>query len=281
MPILYLDMIPEEFGASVDSPRARVPFKITGEPSIDVAIALLESTTPAFRTFANYTLLFNDYTIKRTSVDQYEGDLIYGIRQDKRTGSSQYRFDTTGGMQKVTQSKETMGRFVGAQGNTTDIPDFKQAINVNGDRVEGVEIGVRAFAFEETHYVDDAIVTAAYKRTVYDASWTTNNAPFKGLAFGECLFVGCVGSKRGADNWELTYRFMGQPNEPTIQLCDDTTDGGALVVTNKQGWWVLWQWYEEAVGGSLAMPHMVKRPRYAYLERVYDPSDLSLLGIGT
>jgi len=194
MPILYLDMIPEEFGASVDSPRARVPFKITGEPFIDVAISLLESTTPAFRTFANYTLLFNDYTIKRTSVDQYEGELIYGIRQDKRTGSSQFRFDTTGGMQKVTQSKQTMGMFVGAQGNLTDIPDHKQAINVNNGRVEGIEIGFRAFAFEETHYVDDAIVTPAYKPIVYDTQWTTTNAPFKGLAIGECLFVGCVGA---------------------------------------------------------------------------------------
>jgi len=156
--------------------------------------------------------------------------------------------------------------------SATIAADFAGALGVTHDNVEGVDITVPVYHFAETHYLDDAVVTPAYRGTLFGLTGKVNNASFKGLAAGECLFLGASGSKRGEDDWEISFRFAGSPNRTDIQV-------GPITVASKKGWEYLWARYadEEDAGSST----LVKRPIAAYVEKVYENGDFSALGIGT
>jgi hypothetical protein len=186
------------------------------------------------------------------------------------TGESSFSFDTGGGNQHVTQSLSTSGRY-GQSGDSA--PDFKGAIGVTSDSVEGCDITVPVYQFSETHYLSDATVTAAYKATLFSLTGKTNNAAFKGCAIGECLFLGASGSKRGTGDWEITFKFAASPNKTNLVI------GGNITVASKKGWEYLWIRYHDVVDDTVNM--IVKRPCGAYVEKVYEEGSFSSLGIGT
>ncbi len=78
-------------------------------------------------------------------------------------------------------------------------PNFRGAIGVTADSVEGVDIAVPVYQFAETHYQPDSVITPTYKGTLFSLTGRTNNGAFKGFAAGEVLFLGAAGSKRGLD----------------------------------------------------------------------------------
>jgi hypothetical protein len=89
---------------------------------------------------------------------------------------------------------------------------------VTPDRVEGTDITVPVFNFTETHYILNELVTPAYKLTLFNLTGKVNGGVFKGFAKGEVLFLGASGSKRGLDDWEITYRFAASPNVASLSL---------------------------------------------------------------
>ena len=189
-------------------------------------------------------------------------------QKEPEVGESSFSFDTGGGTQHITQSLATINRYA-ASGTA---PDFKGAIGVTHDNLEGVDITVPVYNFSETHYLDDAVVTPAYRGTLFNLTGKTNNASFKGLAAGECLFLGASGSKRGADDWEITFRFAASPNRTGITV-------GPITGISKKGWEYLWVRYadtEDAASNTL-----VKQPVAAYVEKVYEEGNFAGLGIGT
>jgi len=148
----------------------------------------------------------------------------------------------------------------------------KGAIGVTHDNVEGVDIAIPVYNFSETHYIDDALVTPAYRGTLFSLTGKTNNAAFKGCAAGECLFLGASGSKRGEEDWEITFRFAASPNRTNITV-------GDITVASKKGWEYLWVRYADAEDATAKA--LVKLPVAAYVEKVYEEGDFSQLGIGT
>jgi hypothetical protein len=191
-------------------------------------------------------------------------------RKEPEVGDpEQFAFDTTGGTQHITQSLSTVGKYAPA-GKTA--ADFKGAIGVTHDAVEGVDITVPVYAFSETHYLADATVTAAYKLQVFQLTGTVNAAAFKGFAAGECLFLGASGAKRGTDKWEINFRFAASPNKTSLTV-------GDITVPAKKGWEYLWVRYADAEDDVAKA--IVKKPVAAYVEKVYEEGDFSLLGIGT
>ena len=54
---------------------------------------------------------------------------------------------------------------------------------------------------------------------------------------------------------------------------------GDLTGIAKKGWEYLWVRYEDAVDASAHK--WIKKPAFAYVERVYPEGDFGLLGIGT
>lgn len=182
---------------------------------------------------------------------------------------NEYTFDTGGGTQKFTQSLQTIAAYAPAG---LVAPDFQGAIGVSEDAVEGVDVVSPDFQFSETHRLSDAVVDGTYRRTLFALTGTMNDASFKGLDQGECLFLGASGSKRGDELWSITYRFAGSPNVTGLGL-------GAITGIDKFGWDYLWVRYAD-FEDSFAFA-LVKRPVAVYIERVYSFADFSTLNIGT
>lgn len=186
-----------------------------------------------------------------------------------RGDASEYTFDTGGGNARITQSLATVSSYAPV-GLTA--PDFQGAIGVSDDRVEGCEIPSRNYQWTETHRFADGLVDAGYRADLFALTGRYNNASFKGFAAGEVLLLGVTGSKRGDEQWSLTFRFAASPNVTGLTL-------GTITGIAKLGWHYLWVRYadfEDAIAYAV-----VKRPIAAYVERVLEPGDFSLLGIGT
>lgn len=180
-----------------------------------------------------------------------------------------YTFETGGATAHITQSLGTT-RYA-PSGSTA--PDFYGAIGVNGDSVDGVDITIPVFNFTETYRFPGSTVSGAYKMTLFNLTGKVNNATFRGLAAGEVLFMGASGTKTGIDDWEIAFKFAASPNVSSLAI------GGGITVTAKPGWDYLWVRFADAE--DTAAKALVKRPVAAYVEKVYQTADFSLLGIGT
>jgi len=84
--------------------------------------------------------------------------------------------------------------------------------------------------------------------------------------------LGASGSKRGQEDWEITFRFAASPNVTGLVI-------GDIRGINKKGWEYLWVRYTD--DEDAAAKTLVKRPIAAYVEQVYPYGDFSGLGIGT
>lgn len=186
-----------------------------------------------------------------------------------RFDNKEFTFSTGGGTIKMTQSLQTISSHA-PPGMTP--PNFRGAIGVNGDRIEGVEVGARQFKFTETYEFNDAQITTAYKQALFLLTGTYNAATFRFFAAGECFLDGVNGSKRGDELWALTFSFIGSPNVTGLTVGDIT----GIDKLGHDYLWVCYADYEDAFAY-----HIVKKPIAAYVERVIDPGDWSLLGIGS
>lgn len=169
-------------------------------------------------------------------------------------------FDTTGGEQHITQSKQTYAYPAGA-------PTNNHAIGVAGDgSVEGCDVLVQVYRWTEVRYLPDELVTQEYRMALYWLKGCTNNAPFRGFAAGEVRFDGAVGTRRGQGDWEITYHYAASPNIEgwSVGQGDHKIEG-----INKQGWQYLWIKYrDEEVEDSGGKKHLGKVPVAVYVEEV-------------
>jgi len=222
---------------------------------------------------ASYNLMpLQDVSIEPTGELLWSVTVKYAVSNvipPPPTGGSTFSFDTGGGTQHITQSKHTTPYK--KPGSLTDPPDHKGAIGVDGNTVNGVDIVVPTYHFSETHYLDDSLVTIAYRGILNNLHGHVNDAPFKGLAAGECLFLGASGSKRNDSDWEINFRFAGLPNATNFSI-------GDIPVTQKNGWDYLWVSYEQ--NKDSGSKELATTPQYVYVEQVYEMGDFSLLGIG-
>jgi len=256
-----------------DRPAVTLHYLLAGVADDLTAKALLESSTAS-----SYDGLEREsIQFEPVWVDTAANDGLWDCRvryvapeqKEPEVGESSFSFDTGGGTQHITQSISTVNHYA-APGKTA--PDFGGAIGVTHDNVEGVDITVPVYAFSETHYLADSFVTLAYRGTLFNLTGKVNNASFKGLAAGECLFLGASGSKRGADDWEITYRFAGSPNRSGLTV-------GPITGISKKGWEYMWVRYADTE--DAAAKAIVKKPVAVYIERVYDEGNFASLGIGT
>ncbi len=148
---------------------------------------------------------------------------------------------------------------------------LRGAIGVTADSVEGVDIQVPIYTFSESHIILNELVTQAYKLSLFQLTGKVNSAGFKGFARGEVLFLGASGSKRGFDDWEITFRFAASPNATNLTI-------GGISGISKEGWQYLWIRYEDEEDTSAKT--LIKRPSAIYIEQVYNYGDFALMGIG-
>jgi hypothetical protein len=259
MPVIIERYDSRETTVGIDNPSVDLIYIVDGTESDAVVRGLVEATIPAM--YAG--LVFQNYHISHQGSGLWEVTVRYGKREPKEPGQSSFAFDTGGGTTHITQSLQTVAKY------PADAPDFKGAIGVNNDSVEGTDITIPVYNFKETHYIPAVLVTPAYKTTLFALTGKVNAFPFKGFAPGEVLFLGASGSQRGMEDWEITFSFAASPNAVGLTV-------GDITGIDKKGWEYLWVRYQDAEDADV----LVKQPAAVYVEQVYPFGDFSLLGIG-
>ena len=269
MPITVSEKFDSRPAADGDNPSAELKYLVEGTGDEQQALAALESGTPP--TYSG--LLRQTWSVDPVGDGScyWEGVVRYGQMSGgpKEVGESSFQFDTGGGSMHVTQAKEHVASYA-PSGETA--PDFKGAIGVTHDSVDGCDIVVPVYNWSETHYFDKTFVTGPYKATLFALTGRTNNASFKGFAADEVLFLGASGSQRGDESWEITFRFAASPNVTGLVI-------GEITGINKKGWEYLWVRYKDAEDAGAKC--LVKKPASVHVERVYDAANFAGLGIGT
>lgn len=187
----------------------------------------------------------------------------------KQPGDSSYTFGTSGGTQHVTVSKST--RSYPPAGAANQAPDVKGLIGATKDGVEGCDIVVRVYDWEEARVFQDSDITLAYKKTVRDLTGTTNQKPFRGFNPREVLFMGASGTLRGDGLWEITFRFASGTNQKALTV-------GTITGIEKDAWEYLNVMHRDKA--DTAAKAMGREVIGVYVHQVYDEGDFSLLGIG-
>lgn len=251
-------------------------FVIDGTDDDQAARTALASNAPS--THAGLIREDDSLHVEPVGDNLWEGKARYSKSefQPPSTGDASFSFDTTGGTQHITQSRQTIQKYA-PTGKTA--PDFGGAIGVTHDSVEGVDINIPAFAFNVTRYVAPAAMTSTYIASLYaltgktnSAAWTVNvDGVTLTFAAGEALFQGVSGSKRKSEqDWELNFRFAASPNATNLTI-------GSITGIAKKGWEYLWVRYADAEDTSAKA--IMKKPIAVYIEKVYDEGTFSSLGV--
>jgi len=268
MPVTVSEKFDSQVIKTGQNPQVELRYTVRGtDDGVEARAALAAASPTMFDPWGGgTTFLPREFVTVQPVGDQlWEGIVRYA--NIPQTEQSVFSFDTGGGTQHITHSRETVARYA-PPGKTA--PDFKGGIGVTADSVEGVDITVPIYQFAETHYKPDSAVTAAYKGTIFTLTGRVNSEPFKGFAPGECLFLGASGTRRGYGDWEITFRFAASPNMVDLSV-------GDITGIAKKGWEYLWVRYVDELDNPSS--RLVKLPIGAYVERVYEYGDLNQLGI--
>jgi hypothetical protein len=194
--------------------------------------------------------------------------LTYGIQDpsNQTAPDAVQTFETGGGTQHITQALATISSF-------GTVGDVEGAIGFDGKNVQGCDIVVPVYQWSETHFFDPDDIDAAYRAVLFGLTGKTNNATFRGLAIGECLFLGASGTRRNPtanQKWELSFQFTASPNRTGLVI-------GSFTGIAKKGWEYLSIQYADDVDGT----SLIRKPKGGWIHRVYDSGDFSTLDIGT
>jgi hypothetical protein len=250
-----------------DRPSVKMRYILDGTSDDLTARTLLLNSTPT-----SYDGLVRDEcSLEPIFVDAASGQgkwdcTVRYVLRDIETEAA-WSFDTGGGTQHITQSLDTVASYA-PSGSTA--PDFAGAIGVTHDSVEGVDIAVPVYQFSATRSLPEAVVTPAYRYTLFQLTGKVNDAAWEGYAAGEVLFLGASGAKRGSGDWEIAYRFAASENKTDLTVGDITGIG-------KKGWEYLWVRYADSEDETAKS--IVKKPIAAYVEKVYEEADFTQLEI--
>jgi hypothetical protein len=193
--------------------------------------------------------------------------IVDGPPQWRRGG---YRILAVAGNQYILDKPPAMAPPTGVARAWLSRPcaDFRCAINVTQDSIEGVDIVVPKLQF--TREVSIPVVTLQYLYTLSNTTGCINSKRWYWFEPGELLYLGAQGRKQNNDLWSVTHSFLVSPNRSMISVGPD------LVVPYKRGHQYLWVKFEPREEFGI----VVQRPYAAYVVDVYPEADFSVLGIG-
>jgi hypothetical protein len=228
----------------------------------------VQANLPAF--FRHWP--YRSYRLTFQGGDVWRGEADFGYGS---TGATRVTFTTRGGTRHITQS------FVQHSYSPTEeeAPDYQNAINVNGDSVEGVDVVSPVLHFTEEHWLPyTSVVQPTYMNNLVGLTGTVNNDVFRGFQAGEVLFHGADGAYEVSIVAEpdpdlkvpVTYEFSASPNLADLAV-------GDITGVAKQGHDFLWVRYKEDTSDD--EKHLVKVPAFVYVEKVYEDGNFDDLGI--
>lgn len=278
---------------SVEDPSINIIYGVLGtddENAVDDAIRL---TSPEAWNFLTRQSWQREFLGGVGEKGLWEVTVLYDRNDPKGRGAVQFSFDTSGGKEKITQSKATIESAGASDADGSiprSVPDCKGAIGVTDTSIEGVEITVPKLEFTITCVAAASALPPNYIMRLKGAVGSVNDDHFrvayKGqvLEFGEqeLLFLGGPGSYRGNGDWEFNLKFAASDTVEDLVLGQtfDSISGepnvaGVIRIARKRGWEYLWVFYKEQKDGVSS--RLVRLPLAAYVERVYDPIDFDAL----
>jgi hypothetical protein len=270
--------IPEHHESSDNPPSLTQYWRASGEPAAATVKAFAQSGTPITVATINGTLFRDDIQLKQTAYNQYDVAVIYSSRNLQQAlglqvGEWTWDFDTTGGSVHITWAKEEVGRYKsGANPGgplVAGVPDQKGQIGVDGNNVNGVDIVIPLMKINVQFRHPPGYMTLGKARYLSSVTGTVNSDTFLTYSPGEILFMGSRGGNGSATESTVSYSFLASPNA--------TLTVGDIQNIARKGHEVLWIAYQDesvfsgnTPGGN---PEMVpvRVPKYAYVDRVYDP----------
>lgn len=220
-----------------------------------------------------------DYYLSEFEFDTQDGEnwpTTVRYARDARTllGIQAFSFDTTGGRQKVLHSIETIQK-----GFAPGEPEFSldRAINMNGNRIEGVERPLPVFKFTLSGNMRQTDVDMEYALAVKALTGKTNDAPFRGFPRGSVLFLGAKGGWRGNGLAPMSFDFEAEENLTNFYVY--TSDGLAVPATdtgfNKEGQQYFWEYFVPRTENNKTVPRLIA----GFVEKVSHYGDFSKLKI--
>lgn len=254
-------------GGTVYQPTERRVYTAAGTTSETFVRTYALGATPYFIATLRGTIYRQDVQVEAIGYALWKVTVPYGPRK-KEEGEYTIDFDTAGGTVHITNSKETIQRY--AAPNQPDAPDMGGAIGVRGDQVDGTEIVIPALKYTVEFQHPAGIITQPQIKVLGRYTGRTNSTKFLSYDPGEVLFLGCRGREGTNVPTSIVYEFAMSENVQNQAI-------GPILNTAKKGWEFGWISYQDRVDGNV--PH--KRPRWYYVERVYDEVDLAtLVGFG-
>lgn len=240
--------------------------ELAGEGPDEVAVTdLLAQTAPTLVDVWGQGTVYlprEDYFVIPLGGGWYEGVARYGKLQP--TGASTIEFDTSGGKEHIVHSRETYKY-------PNDAPNSHNLIGNTGESVEGVDAVVPLYKFSETHYMPSALITTAYRGTLFRLTGRVNSSSFRGFQAGECLFLGASGNSRNNGDYAMRFGFAASPNVQNITIGDIT----GIV---KKGWQYLTVRQSRVLDDAAGM--MTIKPEAVYVHDIYPEDNFGDLGIG-
>ena len=280
MPLSFTEKLDSRKWVTGDNPSVELVYILTGT-SDDVSAKTLatNSTAATYQGLVRQSIEVQPEWVDTNTTDgSWIVTVRYGLKTPPVVGQTRIKFSTTGGTQHVTQSRSTVNRYAPA-GKTA--PDFKGAIGVTHDAVEGVDIAAPVFKFQVSKIF--ASEGAPSLGDLYNLTAKVNSGTFTvtdtvtgrsiTLAAGECLFEGAQdGGDREDGSFELQFDFAGSPNRTGITV-------GSITGIVKKGWEYLWVRYADSE--DAAAKAIVKRPVAAYVEQLFESGDFSALRLAS
>lgn len=258
-------------GQGGESPSYRFPYFSTATTPVD---AIAEALAAAPTSVAGFP-------VKSIDVDEeiqngYECSVTYGPFKPKeppKVNESFFNFDVTTQSQRIIVPVSPQTIYP-ATGLTAPTNSAKWLIGQQGDGSppSGADVQEPIASFSETHYLPSTTITDAHQRTLLRIVGRLNDASFRGWSAKEVLCTGVSGSQRGAEDWEISFRFSVREHQTGLTIA-------GITAVNKEGWQFLWVRYRTEIDDT--EPVLTDVAEYAVVADVFRTADFADLGIGT
>jgi hypothetical protein len=269
---MAVELIGRSAQANESSSRSR-RYVVTGAADEAAAIAELVGAVPG----SIGGLVLRNIAVDEEVQDGYRCEVQYGQFRSKEPpakGESQFNFEISAQPVRVVVplAPQTVYPRSGVTApNSSAVAKWLIGDQGDGRGPEGCEVYEPITSFSETHYIDAATLTQTYRNTLMRVVGKVNNAAFKGFDAGEVLCQAISGSKRGFDDWEVTFRFAMRENQTGIEVA-------GITGIDKEGWQFLWPKYH--LEEDPDAPILTNVIDYIVVADVLKKTAFSALGIG-
>lgn len=270
--------LPAHVESTSEPPSQTRKYRLIGTINENTARANAMVLSPQEVISNTYGILYRgDVSLSQIDYNSWNVTIPYTTIK-REVGEWSFSFDTTGGTVHITNSLETI-RSYKRSGVSGSIPNTGGAIDVQPDEVKGIDKVIPALKFNVNYKHTSGTITPAYVRYLHSLTGLVNSTPFLGWPAGEVLFLGASGGDGTHTEMTIEYQFAMSKGVTNLSIggLSWLDSGGSSATITKEGWNVIWISYEDTVDAD----NPVKKPKYVYVERVYDTVDLATaLGFG-